>query len=82
MRIAEIIVGMFSIYVAVGLLFALFFVTRGVERLDPSVQQSTWGFRLVIVPGVIALWPLLWRRWWRGAQHLPTENNAHRKAAQ
>jgi hypothetical protein len=82
MLIAQIIVWFLSIYVLLGLLFAPFFVTRGAAHIDPSVQQATWGFRLMIAPGVVALWPLLLRRWLRGVQHPPTETNAHRKAAQ
>jgi hypothetical protein len=82
MIIAQIIVWSLSIYMLFGLLFAPLFVVRGAGRIDPSVQQSTRGFRLMIAPGVVALWPLLLRRWLRGVQHPPTETNAHRKAAQ
>jgi hypothetical protein len=82
MLMAQTLVGLLGIYVLLGVVFAPFFVVRGVARIDPSVQQSSWGFRLLIVPGVIALWPLLAGRWWRGVQHPPTESNAHRAAAQ
>ena len=54
-----------AIYVALGLLFAVAFVTSGVARVDPAAQGATAGFRIVILPGVIALWPLLAARWWR-----------------
>ncbi|MGA2053021.1 MAG: hypothetical protein ABSH19_06900, partial [Opitutales bacterium] len=34
-------------------------------RLDVSAQKGTWGFRLIILPGAIALWPALARKtWW------------------
>jgi hypothetical protein len=52
-------------YVVIGLAFALPFVSRGVNRLDPAAGSSGWGFRAVILPGVIALWPLLLAKWWR-----------------
>jgi hypothetical protein len=48
-----------GVYVAAGLVFAVPFVLRGVNRVDPVAGESTWGFRLIIVPGVVALWPLL-----------------------
>ena len=74
------IVGLAAAYLFVGLVFAVPFVWRGVERIDPNARQATWGFRVVIVPGVIALWPLLLRRWRAGAPP-PEERNAHRLAA-
>ena len=79
---AQIWVGLLGMYVLLGLVFAPFFVTLGATRIDPSVTQSSWGFRLLIVPGVIACWPVLAGRWWRGVQHPPVESNAHRSAAQ
>ncbi len=74
-----------AIYAACGLLFALVFLVRGVERLDPAARDSSLGFRLAILPGVAALWPVLARRWLRlrraGAEGPPLESNAHRRAA-
>jgi hypothetical protein len=67
-------------YAALGLLIGIPFVFRGVNRLDPAATDGSWGFRLVILPGVVALWPLLLRRWIAGTQ-APVERNAHRLAA-
>ena len=67
-----------GIYASLGTLFALPFYGRWLARLDPGAQQGTWGFRLLILPGVLALWPLLWLRVRAGA---PQESNAHRRAA-
>jgi len=62
-NVAPIILGL---YLLVGLLFAVPFVLRGVNRIDPVARKGTWGFRLIILPGVVALWPLLLNRWRRG----------------
>jgi hypothetical protein len=70
-----------GLYTGLGLAFALAFVTRGVGRIDPAARHASWGFRLVVLPGVVALWPLLARRWWGGATAPPVESNAHRRAA-
>jgi Na+-driven multidrug efflux pump len=77
---AEVLTVLIGIYLAVGVLFAAPFVLRGVNRIDPVAREGTWGFRLIIVPGVVALWPLLALRWLRGAGP-PEERNAHRLAA-
>ena len=50
-------------YVAAGALFAAAFLTWGVSRIDPVARQGTLGFRLIILPGVVALWPLLLFKW-------------------
>ena len=78
--VAHYIVAAVAAYVAVGLLFAAAFVTTGVGRIDPSAEHAPIGFRLLIVPGTVALWPLLAMRWIRSKQP-PTESTQHRIAA-
>ncbi len=78
--LAEWVVRLVLLYALVGVIFGIAFVLRGVNRIDPVAPESTWGFRLVILPGVVALWPLLARRWLRGSGP-PEERNAHRLAA-
>jgi hypothetical protein len=68
-------------YATGGLLFALAFSAMGVARLDPAARGASWGFRVLILPGAAALWPLLLRRWLRGDRTPPLERNAHRQAA-
>jgi len=67
-------------HVALGAVFAILFLLRGVHRIDPAAPGSTWGFRLMILPGVIAFWPWLAYRWLTGRQP-PQERNDHRLAA-
>lgn len=79
--LASWLVTLLGVYSALGVVFAVAFVTRGVGRVDPAARQGTWGFRLLIVPGTVALWPLLARRWLGGVKAPPTEKNPHRSAA-
>jgi len=67
-------------YLAVGLLFAIAFVWKGVGRIDPDAAKGTFGFRLLILPGCTLLWPILLRRWIQGSPP-PKERNVHRDAA-
>ena len=69
------IVRLAGAYLAVGLLFAPPFAFRYVGRLDPVAGRGTWGFRLLIIPGAVALWPLLLRRLLRGAESPPRSAN-------
>ena len=77
MIIAEILVLAIEIYLVVGVLFGIAFVTRGVQAIDHAAEGTGWGFRLIILPGVAVFWPLLLRRWIRKAQPAQ-ERNAHR----
>jgi hypothetical protein len=49
----------FGAYGAAGISFALWFVLHGVGRIDASAKSAPWGFRLLILPGVAALWPAM-----------------------
>ncbi len=60
-----------GIYLAIGLLFAVPFVIRWAGRLDPAAEKGTWGFRMAILPGVAALWPLLLLKMLRSRRDQP-----------
>ena len=47
------------VYLALGLRFAITFQWRGLTALDAGAHGAGWGFRLLITPGLIVLWPLL-----------------------
>lgn len=78
---ARALIWVAAIYAWLGLLFALAFVSIGVTRVDMQARGAGWGFRLLILPGVVALWPLFLRRWLQGAAGPPSEINAHRRLA-
>ena len=77
--LATWLVNVVTIYALVGILFAIAFAWKGAGRIDPSAKDGTWGFRLLIIPGAAALWPILARRWLAGAGP-PEEHNPHRAA--
>jgi len=78
--IAEVVVGIVEAYALAGVAFALMFLPRGVTRLDPRVAGAPKTLRLLILPGIVALWPLFAWRWITGA-HEPIEDNPHRAKA-
>jgi hypothetical protein len=79
-EIAQLFVAVFEAYATAGLAFALIFLPRGVVRVDPRVGGTPVTLRLVILPGIVALWPLFAWRWIAGA-HEPIERNPHRAKA-
>ena len=80
LNVAEVVITLCELYAAAGLLFAIAFLPRGILRLDERLHGSPYTVRLLILPGVAALWPLFAWRWLRHAPE-PTERNAHRSAA-
>jgi hypothetical protein len=80
LMIAQFVVGGFEAYAWAGVGFALMFLPRGVTRLDPRVADAPRTLRLLILPGIIALWPLFAWRWISGV-HEPIEDNPHRAKA-
>ena len=76
--IAAAFLTVLGIYLACGLAFAIPFALVGVRRIDPHAAHGSWGFRLLIIPGTMALWPWLLKRWASGTKEPPEERNAHR----
>jgi len=64
-RAAEALLLVVGLHLALGIVFAIAFHLRGIARIDPAAAHATWGFRLLVTPGIAALWPLLARTWWR-----------------
>jgi hypothetical protein len=77
-QIATWIVRLAGAYLAVGVLFAMPFAFRLVNRLDAVAARGTLPFRLLLLPGATLLWPLLLTRWLRRVQSPPIERTAHR----
>jgi hypothetical protein len=80
LEVAQVVVGFFELYALAGVAFALLFLPRGVVRVDPRMAGAPNALRLLILPGVAALWPVFVRRWIGGAPE-PVERNPHREKA-
>lgn len=56
---AELILIVVGIYTGVGIVFAAWFVSKGVGKMDASASNAPWSFRAIILPGVVGLWPIV-----------------------
>ena len=69
MELARALLVIVVSYAAVGLLFAGIFVSSaGVTVVDHAARGSRWTFRVLILPGVAALWPIMLARWVRAGR--------------
>lgn len=57
-----------ALYAVAGVVFALVFLLLGLTRIDHGAKGAGLGFRLMILPGLIVLWPLMLVRWLAGGQ--------------
>ena len=77
--IAAVLLMCMTLYLVCGFLFAIPFALVGVAKVDPHAIHGSFGFRVLIIPGAMVLWPLLLERWARGIRCPPEESNAHRR---
>jgi hypothetical protein len=68
---ATLLVSLATAYVGAGMLFAIAFVGWGVDRIDARAAGAGWGFRALVVPGTVALWPFLAAAWMRARRGTP-----------
>lgn len=71
--VADVLARLLHLYVGIGVVFAPAFAWRGAARLVPVAAGGTTGFRLLLLPGAVLLWPWLLARWRRAAMTPPAE---------
>lgn len=54
-----------ALYALAGVIVAVAFVTVGLAVVLPAGTEVTAAARLFFLPGAVALWPLVVRRWLR-----------------
>ena len=58
-----VLIDLVALYVIVGAVTALAFVTFGIARVLPAGTPVTLGARVLLVPGATLLWPYVLLRW-------------------
>jgi hypothetical protein len=62
MVVAQTLITFLQVYALIGGLVAAIFLLWGVDRVEPSARGS-YAFRVLLIPGVVGLWPLVLWRW-------------------
>lgn len=57
-----VIVYLIYVYLIIGLPVAVWFCFFGAGRIDPGAAHSGIGFKLIILPAALLLWPLVIRK--------------------
>lgn len=64
-EIVSIVLQVVAAYLVLGVAVAVPFLILGVGRVDPAAKGAPLAFRVLVFPGVVALWPYLLRLWIR-----------------
>lgn len=56
---ANILVNLLYLYLIAGLIFGLWFIFKGAQKIDDGMNDVKFGTRLLLLPGSIGLWPLM-----------------------
>jgi len=56
---AEGLLAVLAVYLVIGALFAAVIAVKGLPRIDAGARGMPWSARLLILPGLVALWPLM-----------------------
>ena len=65
---AQLIWSVVGAYFGVGFVVAIALVGGLVRRFDPLAAHAPWRVKLILLPGMTALWPLLAVKALRGAK--------------
>jgi hypothetical protein len=57
-----------ALYALIGGIVSALFLLFGVTRIDHAAKGTGILFKLMVLPGLVALWPLVILRWLSGGQ--------------
>ena len=52
-----------GVYLAIGVIFAIIFLLKGVNKVDEGAKDAGFFFKLLIFPGCILFWIVLLPKW-------------------
>jgi hypothetical protein len=67
--LVEVILIIAAVYLLLGILFVIPFLTKGLTKVDEGAHGGTIGFKIIIIPGVIVFWPVLLNKWKKNLNH-------------
>lgn len=52
-----------GLYLSIGLVFGLIFISLGLKNVDEGSIDTSWKFKLLLIPGMLVFWPLFLKKW-------------------
>jgi hypothetical protein len=63
MMLVTIVLVIIAAYLLCGFVFAVFFISIGIYKVDEGAHGGSIGFRIIIIPGTTVFWPVLLKKW-------------------
>lgn len=63
--VLNVLLGAVAAYALVGLLVGIAIAAFGLGRIDPVTRDAPVVFRLMVLPGLVGLWPVMLVKWAR-----------------
>ncbi len=63
MTTAQMLLLLMQAWCGVGAVIGAAFLLLGLDRVDPAARGAV-GFRPLLLPGLVLLWPVVLWRWW------------------
>lgn len=60
--VATILLLLVGLYILIGIIFYFPFIRKGVHTIDGGVKGASTFMKVLIFPGIIALWPILLKK--------------------
>lgn len=76
--ILSIILIAIAVYLFAGIVFTIFFQAKGLSKIDEGVHGSSWGFRIIIIPGCILFWMVLLKKWMKANKEIIDPAEEHK----
>ncbi|MEO6722863.1 MAG: hypothetical protein ABIN67_21025 [Ferruginibacter sp.] len=61
--IVSILLWIIFIYLCCGMVFAIVLLASGIGKIVEGAQDSSLGFKVLVIPGIIVFWPALLQKW-------------------
>jgi hypothetical protein len=76
--LVEYLLTVLGAYLVAGVVVAVWVEVFALQQLDPVAAHGTWGFRVLIFPGLVLLWPVMLRKGWKARHHRYDSPDAER----
>ena len=57
-----------GIYLLLGALFSIFFLWKGIEKVDAGTKESGLFFKLLLFPAMTVFWVIFLKKWLKSNQ--------------
>ena len=77
MNAVTVILAAVALYLVAGIIFTIIFQLKGLSKIDEGTHGSSWGFRIIIIPGCIVFWTALLRKWMKANKEIIDRAKEH-----